>query len=335
MKKLAEQIQRVGLIANADKISSCPLVRRAASLIRASRRAVLTDAATATLAGINVPTCPDPAALARQVDLLMVFGGDGTMLRVARETAGSRTPFIGINVGSLGFLTDVQAHQLPLALKQIWAGETILESRSLIEAREETRSADRGVRSGRFPRSAVPVPRFSETALNDFVISRGAAPRLIDLEVTVDGETLTRYRCDGLIVCTPTGSTAYSLSAGGAVVSPTADVFTLTPICPHTLSNRSVIVGLDSTVRVKVLSERPSSVAVALQRPRSARGPLPLRRVDADTFLTSDGQKIIPLFTGEVVAIKRSRHSIRLLHLAGSSFFETLRRKLNWSGSNV
>jgi len=294
LKKLADKIQRVGLIANSDKVSSRPLVRRATSLIQSGRRAVLTDVATAMLAGLRVPACPSAAALARQVDLMMVFGGDGTMLRVARETAGSRTPFIGINVGSLGFLTDVQAHQLPLALKQIWAGETILESRFLIEAT---------ARSG--------ADLIAETALNDFVISRGAAPRLIDLEVTVDGETLTRYRCDGLIVCTPTGSTAYSLSAGGAVVSPTADVFTLTPICPHTLSNRSVIVGLDSTVRVRVLSER------------------------TETFLTADGQKIIPLFTDEVVTIKRSRHSIRLLHLAGSSFFETLRRKLNWSGSNV
>src|SRR5688572_33439285 len=117
----------------------------------------------------------------------MVFGGDGTMLRVARETAGSRTPVIGINVGALGFLTDVQAHQLPLALKQIWAGETILESRPLIEA------------TGRAGSNAI-----REIALNDFVISRGAAPRLIDLEVAVNGEALTRYRCDGLIVCTPT-----------------------------------------------------------------------------------------------------------------------------------
>ena len=216
------------------------------------------------------------------------------MLRVARETAGSRTPLIGINVGALGFLTDVQAHQLPLALKQIWAGETILESRPLIDA------------TGRARTLAI-----RETALNDFVISRGAAPRLIDLEVTVNGEALTRYRCDGLIVCTPTGSTAYSLSAGGAVVSPTADVFTLTPICPHTLSNRSVIVSLDSTVQVKVLSHR------------------------VDTVLTADGQRIIPLSVEDVITIRRSRHSIRLLHLAGSSFFETLRRKLNWSGSNV
>jgi NAD+ kinase len=294
LKRLADDIKRVGLIANSGKPPSRTLVRKAASLIQASRRTVMTDGSTAALAGLRVPVCSDTATLAHQVQLLMVFGGDGTMLRVAREMAGSSTPVIGINVGSLGFLTDVQAHQLQLALRQIWAGETILESRSLIEA-----SARDGVRT------------IAEIALNDFVISRGAAPRLIDLEVAVDGETLTRYRCDGVIVCTPTGSTAYSLSAGGAVVCPTADVFTLTPICPHTLSNRSVIVGLDSTVRVRVLSER------------------------MDTFLTSDGQKIIPLSTNDVVAIKRSRHSIRLLHLAGSSFFETLRRKLNWSGSNV
>ena len=284
----------MGLVAHSDKVSSRPLVRKAATLIRASRRLVMTDAPTAALCGVHIPSCPDAAALAREVDLLMVFGGDGTMLRVARETAGSNTPLIGINVGSLGFLTDVQAHQLPLALKQIWAGETILESRSLIEASSKTKSG-----------------RITETALNDFVISRGAAPRLIDLEVSVNDQVLTRYRCDGLIVCTPTGSTAYSLSAGGAVVSPTADVFTITPICPHTLSNRSVIVGMNSTVLVQVVGER------------------------TETFLTADGQKIIPLSANDIVSIKRSRHAIHLLHLAGSSFFETLRRKLNWSGSNI
>ena len=294
MKRLAKNIESVGLIANSDKISSRALVRKAAALIRGSHRTVLADIPTARLARLDVPTLPDAASLAAQVDLLIVFGGDGTMLRVARETAGSGTPVIGINVGALGFLTDVQAHQLPLALRQIWAGETIFESRPLIEA--TARTGRRLIR---------------EIALNDFVVSRGAAPRLIDLDVTINGEALTRYRCDGLIVCTPTGSTAYSLSAGGAVVSPTADVFTLTPICPHTLSNRSVIVGLDSTVCVKVVSER------------------------VDTVLTADGQKLTPLATNDLVTIKRSRHSIRLLHLAGSSFFETLRRKLSWSGSNL
>lgn len=294
MKKLAKSIRRIGLVANSDKPSSRHLVRKAASLIGASGRTVLVDSATARMAGMRLATAPDLGALTRRVDLVMVFGGDGTMLRVARDTAGSPTPILGINVGALGFLTDVQAHQLPLALKQIWAGQIVLESRPLIEARGRAQGL-----------------RIDETALNDFVISRGAVPRLIELEVTVDAEVLTRYRCDGLIVATPTGSTAYSLSAGGAVVSPTADVFTLTPICPHALSNRSVIVGLDSTVRVKVLSER------------------------VETILTADGQMMIPLVAGDVITIRRSRRTIRLMHLAGSSFFETLRRKLNWSGSNV
>jgi NAD+ kinase len=254
----------------------------------------MADVATAQFAALKVETCPDATALTKRVDLLMVFGGDGTMLKVAREVAGSSTPILGINIGGLGFLTDVQSRQLPLALQQIWDGKTILETRPLIEAHGDARGQ-----------------RFSARALNDFVITRGAAPRLIELGVTVDGEVLTRYRCDGLIVCSPTGSTAYSLAAGGAVVSPSADVFTLTPICPHTLSNRSVVVSLSSTLQVKVLSKR------------------------LETVLTADGQPPIPLATGDVITIQRSRDTIRLLHLAGSSFFETLRRKLNWSGSYV
>ena len=216
------------------------------------------------------------------------------MLRVAREVAGSNTPILGINAGGLGFLTDVPMHQLALAIEQIWTGESVLESRPLIEVSGST--------NGR---------RFSMIALNDFVVTRGEAPRLIELEVSVDDETLTRYRCDGLIVCSPTGSTAYSLAAGGAVVSPSAEVFTLTPICPHTLSNRSVIVSLHSKVKVKVIGKR------------------------VETILTGDGQTTIPLNPGDQIEVKRSKRQIQLLHLRGRSFFKTLRRKLNWSGSNV
>ncbi len=246
------------------------------------------------MVGWKKETYADAASLTKRVDLLIVFGGDGTMLRVARDIAGSTTPILGINAGGLGFLTDVQAHQMPLALNQVWAGETQLASRSMIEA------------TGRVEGRVVKLP-----ALNDIVISRGFAPHLVDLEVTVDGDILTRYRCDGLIVCSPTGSTAYSLSAGGAIVGPTAEVFALTPICPHTLSNRSVIVGLQSTLRVKVLTAK------------------------ADTVLSADGQGPTPLTCGDIITIRRSRHAIRFLHLAGSSFYDTLRRKLNWRGASV
>ena len=289
MKKLGKKISRIGLVANVEKALCRALVREAAAVIQAASRQAICEQATAQLAKLSGPTCPDVASLTRAVDLLMVFGGDGTMLRIAREAAGSPTPILGINAGSLGFLTDVPADRLPVALKQIWAGEAILETRPLIEVS--------GQAQGR---------RISAVALNDFVVSRGAAPRLIELEVSVDEEVLTRYRCDGLIVCSPTGSTAYSLAAGGAVVNPSAEVFTITPICPHTLSNRSVVVNLHSTVKVKVLGK------------------------NADVILTADGQTMMPLAIGDVVAIQKSRHAIRLLHLAGSSFFETLRRKLNW-----
>ncbi|MBI3415995.1 MAG: NAD(+)/NADH kinase [Verrucomicrobia bacterium] len=254
----------------------------------------MTEAATAKFAGLQLPALADLTALADEVDLLVVFGGDGTMLYVARQVAGSRTPILGVNVGGLGFLTAVTARELTAAFRRIWAGEFRLESRCLIEAASSN--------GGR---------RIALNALNDFVLSRGVASRMIELEVRVDGEELTRYRCDGLVVSSPTGSTAYSLSAGGAVVSPAADVFALTPICPHTLSNRSVIVSLDCAVQVKVLTERLATV------------------------LTADGQVQTELSAGDVITIRRSRRNVRLLHLAGSSFFDTLRKKLSWSGSSL
>ncbi len=291
---MADKIGKVGLLVNSGKVSSRALVQSAANLIRRSGRKLLCDPATAQLAGLKCESVSGTALLAGKVDLLLVFGGDGTMLRVARDLAGCQTPILGVKVGGLGFLTAVQAHQLAPALKQIWDGDYLLESRPLIQA------------SGKAQGKSI-----AEIALNDFVISRGATSRLIELAVTVDAEELTRYRCDGLILSSPTGSTAYSLAAGGAVVSPDSEVLTITPICPHTLSNRSVIVPMDSAVQVTVLSER------------------------VDTILTADGQVQTPLNTGDFVQIRKSKMSVRLLRLRGSSFFQTLRQKLHWSGSHV
>ncbi len=284
----------MGLVANPGKAASRDIIQQAARLIRRSGRKLLSDEVTARLGGLTGATTPDVMSLAREADLLLVFGGDGTMLRVAREVAGSMTPILGVKVGGLGFLTAVQAHELGDALRQVWAGEFLLEARPLIEA------------GGR-----AQGKRISERALNDFVISRGSTSRLIEVAVSVDEEELTRYRCDGLIVSSPTGSTAYSLAAGGAIVSPAAEVLTITPVCPHTLSNRSVIVRLDATVQVTVLSER------------------------VETMLTADGQVQVPMDTGDFAQIRKSSKAVRLLRLRGGSFFGTLRQKLNWSGSNV
>jgi NAD+ kinase len=294
LKRQADKIKRVGLLGNSAKVSCFAVVKQAARLIATAGRKVYSEATTARLTGIDSVVCPDAASLARQVDLLLVFGGDGTLLRAAREVAGSQTPILGINIGSLGFLTAVSSAELPQALRRVWKGEFTFEPRTLIQA------------TGR-----CNGQRIEQTALNDIVISRGIASRLIELEVCVDAEPLSCYRCDGLILCSPTGSTAYSLAAGGAVVFPTAQVLELTPICPHTLSNRSLILPLTSTIDVRVVSPKPA------------------------TILSADGQVVSEMRTGDLLTVRRSRRSVRLMHLAGSSFCETLRCKLHWRGATL
>lgn len=294
MKKQTPTTRCFGLTANLDKPFCREAVPQAVAAIRRLGGRVIVDQPTAALLGKDAECVLDMAALARAVDVLLVFGGDGTMLRVGRETAGSGTPIFGINTGHLGFLTGASLDQMSAALKQIADGSFRVTKRSVIEARGQTGSR-----------------RFRLLALNDIVISRGASSRVIELEVKVNGELLTHYRADGLIISTPTGSTAYSLSAGGAIVSPDADVFALTPICPHTLSNRSVIVRLDAKLEVTVRNDIPA------------------------TILTADGQVQQELAGGVVVSLRRSRAAVLLLQLEGHTFFGTLRAKLRWSGSAV
>jgi NAD+ kinase len=292
LKKSPDHFRRIGLVGNAAKPACATSVRAAARLIQRTGRKVMCDEVTAGLARLKCDTFPQLAALAREVDLLLIFGGDGTMLHIARQIAGSQTPLLGVNIGGLGFLTAVPSDKLADALKLVWRGEFKFEGRALIEVIGEGRGK-----------------RIQAVALNDIVISRGAVSRLIVLDVSVNGEPITRYRCDGLILSSPTGSTAYSLAAGGAIVLPTAEVFALTPICPHALSNRSIILPLSATITVKAVN----TVAAA--------------------YLNADGQIVGELGDGDEVTIRRSASTVRLLHLKGSSFLEALRRKLHWRGT--
>ncbi len=279
-------------MGNAEKSACAAIVRAAARLIQRSGRTVVCDGITAGLAKLKCATAPNVTALAREVDLLLVFGGDGTMLHTARQIAGSDTPMLGVNIGGLGFLTAVPSDKLAEALKLVWRGEFKFEARALIEAS--------GTGRGK---------KIHATALNDIVVSRGAISRLIALDVSMNGEPITRYRCDGLIVSSPTGSTAYSLAAGGAIVLPTADVFALTPICPHALSNRSIILPLSATITIKAIT----TVATA--------------------YLNADGQIVGELDDGDEVTVRRSQSTVRLVHLKNGSFLEALRRKLHWRGT--
>jgi NAD+ kinase len=227
--------------------------------------------------------------------MVVVLGGDGTILRVARELAGAATPMLGINLGGLGFLTSVRSDEFHVALRDVLRGDYAISERFRIQTTL--------VRGGKRLET--------HTALNDVVLSRGAFSRIVRLRVSIDDELLTEYVCDGMIFATPTGSTAYSLSAGGPILLPGARAVIVTPICPHALSNRSVIADADSVVRCVVAS---------------AAGEL---------LLTVDGQVQVRMQVGDEVKVAKSPQVVRLVTPKGQTYFDVLRQKLKWSGSNV
>lgn len=258
------------------------------------KTAILLEQEAAALAGRPKDAHP-LREIGKKADLVIVLGGDGTILRVARELDGGDVPILGINLGTLGFLASVRSEDLPAAVKQILAGELEIGERHAIEASL--------LRQGKRIES--------HRALNDAVISRGAFSRIVRLRVSIDDALLTEYVCDGMIFATPTGSTAYSLSAGGPILLPQARACIITPICPHALSNRPVVAGEESVVRCQVAS---------------AAGEL---------LLTVDGQVQVRMQVGDEIEVRRSAKRVRLATPTGQTYFEVLRQKLKWSGSNV
>jgi len=223
------------------------------------------------------------------VEMLAVFGGDGTLLAAARLVAGHDIPILGINLGSLGFLSEVKLPDLLPNLEAILAGDYELESRILLEVE---------VLRGQTVREHY-------LALNDAVINKGALARIIEIEVLVSGQMMAGFRADGLIVSTPTGSTAYSLSAGGPILYPSLEAFIITPICPHTLTNRPVVVPDGDLIEVTL-------------------------RHGTEVMLTVDGQVGMPLEPGDILRARKSTSVIRLVQPAGNIFFKVLREKLKW-----
>lgn len=294
MKHFADQLRRIGVIANPEKDGAAALTRRTTIAVRRAGRTVAYDADTARMLGSKTAGAATLSDLAKETDLVLVLGGDGTMLRAARQIAGLSTPLLGINLGNLGFLTAVSPEQLSSALRLLWEGRFELEERSLLEAEVHGSASNVAI-----------------LALNDLVLARGQTSRLIELGVQVNGELLTRYRCDGLIASSPTGSTAYSLAAGGAIIGPDAEVLMLTPICPHTLSIRPLVINLGARVEVTLVSDRLTAT------------------------MTADGQQQLELSPGDRVTIRRSARTIRMVRLSGTSFYATLRHKFGWSGSNL
>ena len=235
------------------------------------------------------------AELGAAADLLVVAGGDGTILHVVGQLGEVIKPIFGINVGSLGFLTCASSSTYREAVECIARDRINFSRRALLEAR---------VTLGDKRTNKM-------IALNDAVLSRGELSRLVMLCTRVNGEPLTEFNADGLIVATPTGSTAYSLSAGGPILDPESGVFVITPICPHVLTNRSIIVADDSIIEIE------------------ASDP------DYPVFLTLDGRRPIHVERESIVTIRKAKRTLPLASLPEASFFSVVRQKLKWSGSNV
>lgn len=215
----------------------------------------------------------------------VVLGGDGTLLRAAKELAPLTTPILGVNLGHLGFLTEVEVPELYAALTSVLRGEYAFDERHLLTAQV--------VRDGQV------LAEFE--AMNDVVVAKGPFARLIHLETFVDGAYVTTYPADGLIIATPTGSTAYSLSAGGPILAPDLDVMVLTPICPHSFFDRSIVLARQQEVRTRI------------------------RSIHRDTLVTIDGQEVHPIEDGDEVVVTASPTTIQLIRRPGWSFFHVLR----------
>jgi len=228
--------------------------------------------------------------VAEQSQLLLVLGGDGTLLAAARVAAPLGIPILPINMGSLGFLTSFKLEEMYPSLEQVLAGRFSCSERVMLDVE--------------LHRDAEIIER--QSVVNEAVINKGALARMIDLQLTIDADFVCRYRADGLIVATPTGSTAYSLSAGGPIVHPAVESWIITPICPHTLSDRPVVVRDSSLIEVHLSGDTES------------------------VFLTLDGQTGIPMQAADVVRMRRAAERLRLIQPAQKSYFEILRNKLKW-----
>jgi NAD+ kinase len=284
-----QSFQSIGIISRPRRSDLCVVVPPLLQWLEARGIQTLIDEETANCLP-NGTKGLTRQKVADSSQLLLVLGGDGTLLAAARLAAPRGIPVLPINMGSLGFLTNFTLQELHPALDDTLEGRFSLSERVLI-------SVDL-VRAGKVIDS--------QRVLNEVVINKGALARMIELELGIDGDFVCRYRADGLIIATPTGSTAYSLSAGGPIVHPTVESFVITPICPHMLSDRPLVIRDSSTMEMK-LSGNTESV-----------------------FLTLDGQRGIPLQPGDIVRAGRAKELLKLIQPPKKSYFEILRNKLKW-----
>jgi len=280
-------IKRVGVALKPTSSEAAEVGRMLLAELDRLGLEVLLDSQSAVL--FDIESTIERIDLASHVDLIVVLGGDGTLLSVTRGALRG-TPVLGINMGSLGFLTEHSAESLIPMLTAVLDGHAGVERRERLEVAVTSHDHDHE----------------SYVVLNDAVINKSALARMIVLSLHVNNQFVTRFRADGLIVATPTGSTAYNLSAGGPILYPTLEVVLVTPICPHALTNRPIALSLDSTIEIRL--EGPAE----------------------EVFLTLDGQQGFPLTNEDVVRIQRCPDPVHLITAPNRSYFQILHRKLKW-----
>jgi NAD+ kinase len=285
------EFETVGVIGKLNDARVAPTLRAVCRHLKKRGCQVLADRTiSGAVIGQGVTTVPR-AELARRSQLAVVVGGDGTLLNAGRTLAPAGVPILGVNVGRLGFMVDVAPDKMTGAVDEVLKGRYVREQRLLLSTE---------IKRGRRTRGPF-------LAINDVVIRNQAAVRMLDFETWLDDEFISQHRADGIIISTPTGSTAYALSGGGPVLHPALDALTLVPICPHTFSDRPVVIGSDRAIRIVI---------------GGARG--------TRAMCTSDGQQNETVVAGDRVVITRAPYSLELIHPRNYRYFNILRDKLHW-----
>lgn len=280
-------MKRIALMPNLERDPGLIYTKKLLTLL-AGREVFVSRDFSELLSG-DVVFVPPSRLFNKSIDLVIALGGDGTLLEAARKAAVCQIPVMGINLGHLGFLAEVEKHEIESCLHDLLIGEYSIENRMMLRA-VITRPGGKTV---------------TFDALNDIVVSRGKSTRLIDVNLYIDNQFVDDYKADGMIVATPTGSTAYSMSAGGPILDPTARSFVLTPICPHKLYARTIVVPDTREITMTIRNDIPRSVVVSC-----------------------DGQVSTPFSEGDVLTLTRSEHTARLINLHGDRFYRVLQHKL-------
>ena len=287
-----EKAKKIGVFCKPKAPSATDILGRLIPWLRKQNYHIFLDTGTAAI--INETSSYEKREISQQADLLIVLGGDGTLLSVAQAAHPYNIPILAVNLGSLGFLAEISIDELYPTLENILAGKFEIENRMLLNAciwRNGEKVEDHNV-------------------LNDVVINKGAVARIISLQVLVNGQYMTSYRADGLIIATPTGSTAYSLSAGGPIIHPSMHTLVLSPICPFTLTNRSILIPDQSIIQVKLAAEYD------------------------DVRVTLDGQEGYDMRAGDILKIKKTKTSLQLIRGPNKNYYQILRDKLHWGSQS-